>query len=224
MQCIYRMATPRDEDAVLFLQEQFVAEMNDPMGIDDDFERGEFVLLEVVRGGEGRVVGMLSLTRASASPFVIERVFPDVWRHLELEALTGRADLRRSEVVEIDWGYVEKPYRGLGMAKLLLCGGVLQAHHRGYAACVGMVADGALEMMPGGFFHRSGLATSQGGLRYELGAFVPSQIAAEVTRLVDAACARKPGVLWELPRLDEPSAPAKSGRAASIALSAGIAA
>ncbi|MDI1437457.1 hypothetical protein [Polyangium sorediatum] len=216
------MATPRDEDAVLCLQEQFVDEMSDPMGIDDDFERGEFVLLEAVQGDERRVVGMMSLTRASASPFVVERVFPDMWQRLDLRALTGKTDLRRSDVVEIDWGYLAKPYRGRGLAKLLLAGCVLHAHHRGYAACVGMVAGGALEMMPDGFFHGSGFTTSQGGVRYELGAFVPAQIAEKVENLVDEACQHQRSIVWELQRLDDPSASVAKGRSPSIAPSTGI--
>ena len=112
---IFRLATAADGPAVRRLQTQFVTEMNDPLGIDENTRsHTEFFLLEVADQDGCRVVGMMSLLRASKARFVFEQVFPEVWRHVALPAWLGRLGIRRSDLVEGDWGYIEQPYRGSG--------------------------------------------------------------------------------------------------------------
>ncbi len=194
---IFRLATAADEPAVRRLQAQFVTEMSDPLGIDEDARpHTEFFLLEVADHDGCRVVGMMSLLRASEAPFVFEQVFPEAWRHDALPAWLGRLGIRRSDLVEGDWGYIEKPYRGQGLALLLFAGMMLHARHRGYAACVGIPNQTALARFPPSTFHTTGLVTHLAGVRYELGLFVPAEVATIMSRIVHAARDRDPHIVW----------------------------
>jgi hypothetical protein len=200
---IFRLATAADEPAVRRLQTQFVTEMSDPLGIDEDTRpHTEFFLLEVADHDGRRVVGMTSLLRASEAPFVFERVFPEAWRHVALPAWLARLDIQRRDLVESDWGYIEKPYRGQGMVLLLFAGAMLHARHRGYAACVGIPNQAALARFPPGTFHTTELVTHLAGVRYELGLFVPAEIATIMSEIVHVARVRDPRIVWQLPAGD----------------------
>jgi GNAT superfamily N-acetyltransferase len=197
---IFRLATPADEPAIRRLQTQFVTEMNDPLGIDEEArQRTDFFLVEVADESGCRAVGMMSLMRASAARFVFEQVFPEAWRHMALPTWLGRLGIRRSHLVEGDWGYIEKPYRGQGLAPLLFAGMMLYAHQRGDAACVGMPCEAALARLPRNTFHTTGLVAHLAGVRYELGLFVLAEIATTMSEIVRAARLRDPRIVWQLP-------------------------
>lgn len=48
------------------------------------------------------------------------------------------------------------------MALLLFAGAMLHAHHRGYAACVGLPNQAALTRLPPNMFHAAGLVAARG--------------------------------------------------------------
>lgn len=202
---IFRLATPADEPAIRRLQTQFITEMNDPLGIDEAARpHTDFFLVEVADESGCRAVGMMSLMRASAGRFVFEQVFPQAWRHMALPAWLGRLGIRRSQLVESDWGYIEKPYRGQGLAPLLFAGMMLHAHHRGDAACVGMPNEASLARLPRNTFHTTGLMAHLAGERYELGLFVLAEIATTMSEMVHAARVRDPRIVWRLPTSPTP--------------------
>jgi GNAT superfamily N-acetyltransferase len=197
---IFRLATPADEPTIRRLQAEFVAEMNDPLGIDESARsHTEFFLVEVADESGCRAVGMMSLTRASAAHFVFEQVFPEAWRHMALPTWVARLGIQRSQLVEGDWGYIAPPYRGQGLAPLLFAGMTLYAHHRGHVACVGMPNDASLARLPRNTFHTTGLVTHLAGTRYELGLFVLAEIAPTMSEIVHAARVRDPRIEWQLP-------------------------
>lgn len=197
---IFRLAADGDEPAVHRLQSQFVAELNDPMGIQEScFARSDLVLLEVAHGGARRAVGLIGLVRASPLPFAFEQAFPSVWQRIDPYELTGRADVRRSDLVELDWTYMEEPYRGNRLALLLLAGCILHAHRRGYPACVTMGDPGSMDELPKGMFRSSGLVTHLAGHPYALGAFSSGDSAPFMADVVREACMRDPRIVWELP-------------------------
>jgi hypothetical protein len=198
---IVRLATADDRPAVLRLQQQFIAELADPLGVDEgSHEHSEFVLIEAVDGQSKRVVGITSLMRASAAPFVCEQVFPDLWDKVDLCAVTGQPGIRRDDLAENDWGYVEQAHRGSRLALLGWAGSMLLAHHRGYPACLGIANQAALARM-GSAFHTVGLSSELAGVRYELGLLFPAQIAARMVEIVHGAIARNPGIEWRVPGL-----------------------
>jgi hypothetical protein len=214
---IFRLATPADEPAIRRLQSQFIAEMNDPLGIDEAARpRTDFFLIEVADQSGCRAVGMMSLMRASAARFVFEQVFPEAWRHMALPAWLGRLGIRRGQLVEGDWGYIEKAHRGQGLAPLLFAGMMLHAHHRGDVACVGMPNEASLARLPHNTFHTTGLVSHLAGMRYELGLFVLAEIATIMSEIVRAARARDPRIVWQLPTSampDRNQPPARAPRA-----------
>jgi hypothetical protein len=220
---IFRLATPADEPAIRRLQTQFIAEMNDPLGIDESARpRTDFFLVEVADHSGCRAVGMMSLMRASAARFVFEQVFPEAWRHMALPAWVARLGIQRSQLVEGDWGYIEQPHRGQGLAPLLFAGMMLHAHHQGHVACVGMPNDATLARLPRNAFHTTGLVTHLAGTRYELGLFVLSEIATTMSEIVHAARVRDPRIVWQLPTSavgarNEPPARAQRCRRETIA-------
>jgi len=211
-QYIVRLAAADDRPEVLRLQEQFIAELADPLGVEDgSHAHSEFVLIEAVDEQGKRAIGITSLMRASAAPFVCEQVFPDLWDKIDLCAVTGQPGIRRDDLAENDWGYVEKAHRGSRMALLGWAGSMLLAHHRGYPACLGIANQAALARM-GSAFHTVGLSSELAGVRYELGLLFPAQIASRMTEIVDRALARDPGIVWRVPGLDGQSpAAATSG-------------
>jgi hypothetical protein len=89
-------------------------------------------LIEAVDERSKRAIGITSLMRASAAPFVCEQVFPDLWEKIDLCAVTGQSNIRRDDLAENDWGYVEKEHRGNRIALLGWAGSMLFAYHRGY--------------------------------------------------------------------------------------------
>ena len=166
---IVRLATADDRPEVLRLQEQFIAELADPLGVPEgSHERSEFVLIEAVDERGKRAVGITSLMRASSAPFVCEQVFPDLWETIDLCASTGQSNIRRDDLAENDWGYVEKEHRGNRLALLCWAGSMVLAHQRGYPACLGIANQVALAVM-GSAFHTVGLSSELSGVRYELG-------------------------------------------------------
>jgi hypothetical protein len=198
-QYIFRLATLVDKPAIQRLQKQFVAEMNDPLGIiESDFARSEFMLVEAVDESSKRAVGMMSIMHASRDPFVFERVFPDVWQRMDVSALTGRTGLQREDLVEMDWGYVEKPYRGHQLALLMFAGCLLHAHRQGYPVSVGIANAAAMARMPGGVFRGAGLVSEIGGVPYELGTLRPEQSAPLMADIVHSASARDRLLAWHV--------------------------
>jgi hypothetical protein len=202
---VFRLATPADEPAIRRLQSQFIAEMNDPLGIDENARpRTDLFLVEVVDQSGRRAVGMA------------------------LPTWVARLGIQRSQLVEGDWGYIEQPYRGQGLAPLLFAGMMLHTHHHGHAACVGMPNEASLARLPRNTFHTTGLATHLAGTRYELGLFVLAEIATLMSEIVQAARARDPRIVWQLPtgavraqkvsRADSPVAPpVNRGTTSSVA-------
>jgi len=200
---IFRLAAADDRLEVLRLQDQFIAELADPMGVaEESYEHSEFVLLEAADEHRKRAIGIMSLMRASSAPFVCEGVFPDLWQKIDLCVLTGQANIRRDDLAEGDWGYVEKAHRGNGLALLCWAGLMLLAHHRGYPACLGIANQAALTRM-GSAFHTAGLSSELSGVRYELGLLLPTQIAPRMAEIVHRAVARDPNIEWRVPGLGE---------------------
>lgn len=200
MKRIIRLASADDEPAVRGLQAQFIEEMHDPLGIaEGSFARSDFAILEVDDGRERRVVGMTSMMRASPAPFVFEQVFPDVWQRFDAPALTGRPDVQRDDLVESDWGFIEKAYRGQGLALLLLAASLLHARRQGRAIGVGIPNDACKAAMPRGAFRPSGLSTHLSGVRYELGTFDLDALAGPLTDLLRTACRRDPDLVIRHP-------------------------
>lgn len=200
-QYIVRLATADDRLEVLRLQEQFIAELVDPLGVaEGSHEHSEFVLIEAVDERGKRAIGITSLMRASAAPFVCEQVFPDMWEKVDLGARTGQANIRRDDLAENDWGYVEKEYRGNRMALLCWAGSMLLAHHRGYPACLGIANQAALARM-GSAFHPVGLSSELSGVRYELGLLFPTRILPRMAEIVHSALALEPEIVWRVPGL-----------------------
>ncbi|WP_437318154.1 hypothetical protein [Sorangium sp. So ce385] len=198
-QYIIRLAGVADKPAIRCLQEQFMAEIDDPLElVESDFDRSDFLLVEAVDGSSRRAVGMMSIMRASSAPFVFERVIPDVWQRTDVRGLTGRTDLRREDLVEVDWLYVEKPHRARQLTRLLTAGGVLHSHHRGYPVIAIITNAASKAGLLGGIFHGSGLAIEVGGVPYELGIVWPAQNAALMADVVRSACARDPLLAWHL--------------------------
>jgi hypothetical protein len=201
-QYIVRLATAEDRPEVLRLQEQFIAELADPLGVaEGSHEHSEFVLIEAVDERGKRAVGITSLMRASSAPFVCEHVFPDLWEKIDLCALTGQSNIGRDDLAENDWGYVEKEHRGSRLAFLVWAGSMLLAYHRGYPACLGIGNEAALARM-GSAFHTVGLSSHLAGVRYELGLLFPTQIAPRMAEIVHGALARNPGMVWRVPGLE----------------------
>jgi hypothetical protein len=201
-QYIVRLATADDRPEILRLQQQFIAELADPLGVaEGSHAHSEFVLIEAA-GEEGtRAIGITSLMRASAAPFVCEQVFPDLWQKIDLGAVTGQPGIRRDDLAESDWGYVEQAHRGNRMAVLGWAGSMLLACHRGYPACLGIANQAALTRMASAF-HTVGLSSELSGVRYELGLLFPAQIAPRMAEIVHAAVARDPDLVWRVPGLD----------------------
>lgn len=158
-QYIVRLATADDMPEVLRLQEQFITELADPLGVaEGSHEHSEFVLIEAVDERGQRAVAITSLMRASSAPFVCEQVFPDLWAKVDLCARAEQSNIRRDDLAENDWGYVEKEHRGNRLALLCWAGSMLLAHHRGYPACLGIANQAALARM-GSAFHPVGLSS-----------------------------------------------------------------
>lgn len=198
-QYIFRLAVLADKPAIRCLQEQFMAEIDDPLElVESDFDRSDFILVEAVDGSSRRAVGMMSVMRASSAPFVFERVLPDVWQRIDLRALTGRTDLRREDLVEVDWVYLEKPHRAKQLTRLLTAAGVLHAHRRGYPVIAIITNAASKAELLSGIFHRSGLVIDISGVSYELGTIWPAQGAALMANVVQSACARDPLLAWHL--------------------------
>jgi hypothetical protein len=207
-QYIVRLATADDRPEILRLQEQFIAELADPLGVaEGSHEHSEFVLIEAVDEQGKRGIGIMSLMRASAAPFVCEQVFPDLWEKIDLCASTGQSSIRRDDLAENDWGYVEKEYRGNRMAVLAWAGSMLLARHRGYPACLGIANRAALARM-GSAFHTVGLSSELAGVRYELGLLFPEQIGSRMAEIVRRAIERDPAIVWRVPGLDRQSSAA----------------
>lgn len=200
---IFRLAAAEDRLEVLRLQGQFIAELADPLGVaEGSHEHSEFVLIEAADEHGKRAIGIMSLMRASAAPFVCEQVFPDLWQKIDLCTLTGQSNLRRDALAESDWGYVEKEHRGNRLALLGWAGLMLLACHRGYPACLGIANQAALTAM-GGAFHTAGPSSELSGVRYELGLLFPTQIAPRMAEIVHRAIARDPSIEWRVPGLGE---------------------
>lgn len=198
-QYLFRRATPADSPAIHRLRGQFVEELNAPKGaLEADFSRSELMLVEALEGTTRQAVGMIGLVHASSEPFIFERLIPDVWQRLDLPTLTGCFDLRREDLVELDWGYVEKPYRGKQLALLLLAGCLLHAHRRGYPVSVGIANTALMARLPGGIFRGTGLMSQVAGVPYELGALWPGQSAAVMADVVQAACTLDSKRAWHL--------------------------
>lgn len=198
-QYIFRRATPADRPAIQRMRGLFFAELNAPLGVlEADLKRSEFMLVDALEAGARQAVGMIGLVHASREPFIFERLFPDVWQRLELPTLTGRFDLRREDLVEMDWGYVEKPHRGKQLALLLLAGCLLHAHRRGYPVSVGVANTALMSRLPGGVFHGTGLVSQLAGVPYELGALWPGQSAPLMADVVQATCASNHELAWHL--------------------------
>jgi hypothetical protein len=196
---IVRLAAADDRPEVLRLQNQFIAELADPLGVaEGSHEHSEFVLIEAADEHGKRAIGITSLMRASAAPFVCEQVFPDLWQKIDLCAATGQANIRRDDLAENDWGYVEKQHRGNRVALLGWAGSMLLAHHRGYPACLGIANQAALTRM-GSDFHTVGLSSELAGVRYDLGVLFPARIASRMAEIVHGAIARNPGIEWRVP-------------------------
>jgi hypothetical protein len=199
---IFRLATADDLSDIRRLQAQFIAEMHDPLGVvEEGYGRSEFTLLEAVDERGARVVGMTGLMRASSSPFVFERVFPEVWERIDLQVLSGRAGLTRDELVENDWGYVEKEHRRRHLAVALWAGCMLVAHQRGYPVLVGIGNQSAMAAM-GDAFRTVGLAADLAGVRYELGLLFPAESAPRMADIVREVRARDPDIVWRLSGLE----------------------
>jgi GNAT superfamily N-acetyltransferase len=197
---IFRLATTNDQPAIHRLQTELAAELAQPMSIDDAGDaRGDCFVVEAAGADGRRTVGMMSLTRASARPFAFEEAFPKVWNDWALPVSTGKLDLQRCDLVELDWGYIEKPYRGQGFSVLLLAASLLHAHQRAYVACVAVAGEAALRKLPPGAFHPTGFVTHLSGVRYELGTFLPAELAAPMAALVHSARMRDSRIAWELP-------------------------
>lgn len=197
-----RLAAADDRPEVLRLQQQFIAELSDPLGVaEGSHDHSEFVLIEAMDERSKRAIGITSLMRASAAPFVCEQVFPDLWEKVDLRTLTGQSNIRRDDLAENDWGYVEKEHRGNRISLLGWAGSMLLAHHRGYPACLGIANQAATTRM-GSAFHTVGLSCELSGVRYELGLLFPAQIAPRMVEIVRGAVARDPGIAWRVPGLD----------------------
>lgn len=198
-QYIFRLATAADRPAIQRLQEQCSIEMNAPLAIiGGDLTRSDFLLVEALQHGSKRAVGMISITRASSAPFVFELVFPDVWQRIDLATLTGREDLRREDLVELDTGYVEKPHRTRQLTLLTLAGGLLHAHRQGYPVGVGIASMAAMARVPTDIFRGTGLVRMVAGAPYELGTFLPDRSVTLMAEVVQEACARDNMVPWHL--------------------------
>jgi len=185
-QYIVRLAVAEDRPEVLRLQEQFITELADPLG--------------VAEGSQARDRGH-ELDAASAAPFVCEQVFPDLWEKIDLCAWTGQSSIRRDDLAENDWGYVTKEHRGNRLALLGWAGSMLLAHQRGYPACLGIANQAALTTM-GSTFHTVGSSSELSGVRYELGLLFPTQIAPRMAEIVHGAIAHNPRIVWQVPRFD----------------------
>lgn len=196
-----RLATADDKIEVLRLQQQFIAELADPLGVaEESHEHSEFILIEAEDERGTRAIGLTSLMRGSSAPFVCEQVFPDLWERIDLRAVTKQSTIGRGDLVENDWAYVEKEHRGSGLAALAWAGSILLAHHRGYPACLGIGNSAALQGM-GSAFHKVGLSTELSGVRYELGLLFPAELAPRMAELVHRGLARHPGMEWRVPGL-----------------------
>jgi len=198
---IFRLAAAEDRLEVLRLQGQFIAELADPLGVaEGSHAHSEFVLIEAAGERGKRAIGIMSLMRASAAPFVCEQVFPDLWQKIDLCTLTGQANLRRDDLAEGDWGYVEKEHRGNRLALLGWAGLMLLACHRGYPACLGIANQAALTAM-GSAFHTAGPSSELSGVRYEFGLLFPTQIAPRMAEIVHRALTHDPSIEWRVPGL-----------------------
>lgn len=198
-QYLFRRATPADRPAIQRLRNLFVAEMTPLLGaLEADLTRSEFMLVEALEPGSRQAVGMIGLVHASREPFIFERLIPDVWQRMDLPTLTGRVDLRREDLVEMDWGYVEKPHRGQHLALLLLAGCLLHAHRRGYPVGVGIANTALMSRLPGGVFRGTGLVSQLAGGPYELGTLWPRQSAPLMADVVQATCASDSQLAWHL--------------------------
>jgi hypothetical protein len=198
---IFRLATVDDLPDIGRMQAQFIAEMRDPLGLmEGSHGRSEFILIEAADERGARTIGMTSLMQASSSPFVFEQVFPDVWERIDLPVLSGRSGLTRDDLVENDWGYVEREYRRRHLAEVLVAGCLLIAHQRGYPVLVGIGNQNAMATM-GDSFRTVGLAADLAGVRYELGLLFPAKSAPRMADIVREAVARNPDIEWRLPGL-----------------------
>jgi hypothetical protein len=198
----FRLATLNDKPEIRRLQTQFVNELADPLGaVEGSHERSAFILVETPHERGKRAVGMISLMRASAKPFVFEQVFPDVWKRVDLRAVLSRSDIGRDHLAEADWGYVEKEHRGNNLALLLFAGCMLVARRWGYPVCVGIANQPCLAVM-GGAFHTLGLSSHLAGVGYELGLLFPALIAPRMADIVRRSLARHPGMVWRVPGFD----------------------
>lgn len=196
----FRLATTNDRPAIHQLRIQLAAELAGSMRSDEAGDvPGDHFVVEAAGADGRRLVGMMSLTRASARPFAFEQAFPAVWNDWALPVSTGKLDLQRSDLVELDWGYVEEPYRGQSFGVLLLAASQLHAYQRGHVACVAMAGEDVLRKLPQGAFHPTGFVTHLSGVRYELGTLLPAELAAPMAALIHGARVRDPRIGWELP-------------------------
>ena len=197
---IFRLATRDDRPSIRRLQARLATETNDPLGIDEVArQHGHYFLVEVAGTEQPGVVGMMSMLRASAAPFVFERIFPGVSDDWALLASTGTLDIQRSDLVELDWGYIENPYRGYGFTLLLLAASILHAYHQGYLACVGIASEAMLRRMPPGSFRATGFVIHMAGTAYALGTMRPAELAPIMAEIVRAAQERDPRIVWQFP-------------------------
>ena len=119
-------------------------ELADPLGVDEgSHDHSEFVLI----GGRGRAWQARDRDlEPDAGVRGAVRLRTGVPRSVGQDrcAATGQSRIRRDDLAENDWGYVEKAHRGSRMALLGWAGSMLLAHHRGYPACLGIANQAAL--------------------------------------------------------------------------------
>ncbi|WP_437332092.1 hypothetical protein [Sorangium sp. So ce394] len=201
-QYIFRLATADDMAEIRRMQDQFIIEAHDPIGVlEGSYSRSEFLVLERRDERGSRLIGMVSLMRASAGPLALEHVFPDIWERVDLPALTGLAGMGRDDLIEHDWTYVEPEHRGKRLAKALWAGSMLVAHQRGHAALIAISNPSIMALMRDDF-RTIGLAADVAGVHYELGMMFPEESAPRMAEIARQTCARDPGMVWRLPGLE----------------------
>lgn len=198
-QFTFRLAATEDLPVVRRLQKRLMDEIQDPVGINEAHDaHSEFILVEASDHRGTNAIALTSLLRASAQPFIFEKSFPAIWDRIDLRTLTGRADIRREDLVEYDWVYVEPEYRRQRIGVTAWAGSMLLAHYRKNPVCV-VTANLSNMAVMADAFRTVGLSTHLGNDRYELGHIYPAQIADPMAALVRRMRERDPSLLWQIP-------------------------
>ncbi|MBX7146771.1 MAG: hypothetical protein K1X44_05630 [Alphaproteobacteria bacterium] len=202
-QGIIRLAKAEDEVSIRRLQMLFSTEIDDPFGImENSFEHSYFAVFEIENNCKKSIVGMVSLLRAYSKPFIFEQIFPDIWDRFNLQKLTGYFDITRDNLLEGDWAYLEKPYRGKALVGALWAALLVYAYHQGYKISFTVNNQKSINMINKigpNLYKLIGLSSHVGNDHYNLMMFDLPTIQDKLYNFIKTLRREEPGIIWQLP-------------------------